>query len=89
MTRGARAEALHRLSRQEHPQNLGNQKKGVSGPFFTTVQLVMAGNSGNVGNGGGGALVVHITNEACVTHFKDFQPTNEQTGGCACVALSF
>lgn len=25
-------------------QNLGNQKKGVIGPFFTTVQLVMAGN---------------------------------------------
>ncbi len=43
------------------------------GPPFT---------SGNVGNGGGGALVVHIGNEACVTHFKDFQPTNEQTGGC-------
>jgi hypothetical protein len=43
------------------------------GPPFT---------SGNVGNGGGGALVVHIGNEACVTHFKDFQPTNRQTGGC-------
>ncbi len=25
-------------------QNLGNQQKGVIGPFFTTVQLVMAGN---------------------------------------------
>ncbi len=25
-------------------QNLGNQKKGVIGPFFSTVQLVMAGN---------------------------------------------
>src|SRR5829696_1439659 len=25
-------------------QNLGNQKKAVIGPFFTTVQLVMAGN---------------------------------------------
>ncbi|MDQ3436338.1 MAG: type I restriction endonuclease, partial [Actinomycetota bacterium] len=25
-------------------QNLGNQKTGVIGPFFTTVQLVMAGN---------------------------------------------
>ncbi len=43
------------------------------GPPFT---------SGNVGNGGGGALVVHIGNEACVTHFKDSQPTNTQTGGC-------
>lgn len=42
------------------------------GPPFT---------SGNVGNGGG-ALVVHIGNEACVTHFKTFQPTSKQTGGC-------
>jgi hypothetical protein len=42
------------------------------GPPFT---------SGNVGNGGGGALVVHIGNETCVTHFEDFLPTN-QTGGC-------
>lgn len=42
------------------------------GPPFT---------SGNVGNGGGGALVVHIGNETCVTHFEDFLPTR-QTGGC-------
>lgn len=42
------------------------------GPPFT---------SGNVGNGGGGALVVHTGNETCVTHFEDFLPT-KQTGGC-------
>ncbi len=45
----------------------------VGGPPFT---------SGSVGNGGGGALVVHIGNEACVTHFKGFEPTGKQTGGC-------
>jgi hypothetical protein len=38
--------------------------------------------SGNVGNGGGGALMVHIGDKACATHFKDFLPTNEQTGSC-------
>ena len=48
-------------------QNVGG------GPPFT---------SGNVGNGGGGTLVVHIGNETCVTHFKDILPTGEQTGGC-------